>query len=348
MSIPAVQTARPASLLQPANRKAHISSNLNLPHATPPLRNVVVQPRKCSPASPTGHRPSLPPVRNVNATIQRAFLVSGWNALVNYFSPPPQGVVDDQDDQEVVDPYEQMLTENRTHFLETGRPKYRELTNKYPNALDKQKWLRLTSIHGKVSNIKKRTRNASAIHGLVKELLDNFVSYGFGYRLMEGTSTGLLDTEYSKDSANGNCFAYAKAFADIVNSFGIDAEVREVRSDEQGRFIVKLSRFIDSSVQGHIYEKGVLKTGYYVFTSHFATWVPATQQYYDPMSTISYHSIDPYIECELDSDKNEVVYTPSEQPKTLCTNYKWKLIRRDIQVTGGFRRLDLVPLKKKK
>jgi hypothetical protein len=130
-SIPAMQTVRPASLLQPVNRETRISPNLNLPHAMPPIQNVVVQPRNCSPASATGHRPSLPPVRNVNATIQRAFLVSGWNALVNYFSPPPQVIVDDQDDQ-VVDPYEQMLTENRTHFLETGRPKYRDLTNKYP------------------------------------------------------------------------------------------------------------------------------------------------------------------------------------------------------------------------
>jgi hypothetical protein len=127
-----------------------------------------------------------------------------------------------------------------------------------------------------------------------------------------------------------------------VNSFGIAAEVKEVRGEESGRFIVKLASFIDPSVPGHIYEDNVLKAGYYVFTSHYATWVDATQRYYDPMATISYSSLAPYIECELDS--NDGVYTPKGQPKTLCPNYDWQLVRSDTQEPGGFLRLDLVEI----
>jgi hypothetical protein len=93
-------------------------------------------------------------------------------------------------------------------------------------------------------------------------------------------------------------------------------------------------------VKGHIFEDDVLKEGYYVFNSHAATWVPATQKYYDPMATIFYASLDPYIECELNTEENE--FTPKTQPKTLCTHYDWKLIRRDEEVPGGFYKLDLV------
>lgn len=243
--------------------------------------------------------------------------------------------------------HEKMLKENRAHFRATGRPLYRTLTNKYPNELDELKWLRLTNIHGRARNRKKRAKkagnqNPGSIHLIVKELLDNFVSFGFGYRLMEGMSTQLLDKEFSKGAANGNCLAYAKAFADIVNSFGIAAEVKEVRGEEAGRFIVKLASFIDPSVPGHIYEDNVLKARYYMFTSHYATWVDATQRYYDPMATISYSSLAPYIECELDSNDGDGIYTPKGQPKTLCPSYDWQLVRTDTQEAGGFRRLDLV------
>jgi hypothetical protein len=58
------------------------------------------------------------------------------------------------------------------------------------------------------------------------------------------------------------------------------------------------------------------------------------------MATIFYASLDPYIECELNTEENE--FTPKTQPKTLCTHYDWKLIRRDEEVPGGFYKLDLV------
>ena len=101
---------------------------------------------------------------------------------------------------------------------------------------------------------------------------------------------------------------------------------------------------MDPKVIGHIYEKGVLKPGYYMFSSHAATWVHALDKYYDPMSRSSYTSLKPFIECELDSDHNEQVFTPKTPAKTLNPGYKRKLVKRAKQVSGGFNRLDLRPL----
>jgi hypothetical protein len=334
-AISAAPTPQLAQRLQPLVPKHPVGTSI-----------PVVQ--KGAPAIPlhSGNRNVLSPsgFRSIDAVARRTGIAAPA-ARTLFKSPNPPIQLSQEKTAE--DLHEKMLKENRAHFRLTGRPLYRTLTSKYPNELDELKWLRLTNIHGRARNRKKRAKkagdqNPGSIHLIVKELLDNFVSFGFGYRLMEGMSTQLLDKEISKGAANGNCLAYAKAFADIVNSFGIAAEVKEVRGEESGRFIVKLASFIDPSVPGHIYEDNVLKAGYYVFTSHYATWVDATQRYYDPMATISYSSLAPYIECELDS--NDGVYTPKGQPKTLCPNYDWQLVRSDTQEPGGFLRLDLVEI----
>jgi hypothetical protein len=62
------------------------------------------------------------------------------------------------------------------------------------------------------------------------------------------------------------------------------------------------------------------------------------------MSKATYTSLAPYIECEMDSDEDEVVTWPKTAPKTLAPHYKWKLIRQDESVPGGFNRQDLVSL----
>ena len=328
--------------------------------------SAALQPQKLAIASALplfksgGVRPALAPVvirplmvkrfAGQTSAIQRmAYVSSALNWVAGFFNaPPPQPQVVPQHVPTAEERHQELLDRNRTHFMETGSPSYSEIREIYPNALDPVKWSRLTHVHGQKKNLKKRAQNQSpeAIHGLVRELFDNFVSYGFGYSIMTYGASRLLDSVSGQNSPNGSCLAFARAFADIVNSFGIEAEARYVRDEDLGRFIVKLDRFIDPTVRGHIYEKGVLKGGYYMFTSHAATWVPATGRFYDPMAVTWYTSLDPYIECELSSE-NETVFTPKTRPKTLCTGYEWKLIRREVTLPGQFNRLDLVPRKKK-
>lgn len=177
-----------------------------------------------------------------------------------------------------------------------------------------------------------------AILPLVSRLFENFVGFGFRYDLRLEGPLFLLDREYGAES-NGNCAAYAEAFAGILNAFGIEARRRWIRPENSGRFIVKLSQFIDPSVRGNIYANDALMPGYYVFNGHAATWVPALNEYYDPMAKAHYQSLDPFIECELAGSGD--VYVPKKQAKTLFPGRKWRLSRTDHELPGAFNRLNL-------
>lgn len=218
-----------------------------------------------------------------------------------------------------------------------------------PDNYDEDIWNKLTD----VSLTYKKSFFGAAIdkspEQLVPELFQKFVNYGFGYDLRNDFAVYLLHKTYTRElpddqrSPNGNCIAYAGAFAEILNSFGIAAEVKQVRKVSQGRFLVRVARFIDKTVGGNIYVKGTLRSGYYVFKNHSATWVPDLNKYFDPMATISYESLEPYIECDLNSNQSETVFIPKSKPKSLETSYDWKLVATEEAVPGGFYRLDLVP-----
>jgi hypothetical protein len=232
------------------------------------------------------------------------------------------------------------------HFQQHGRPLFRSLDTFYSGGIDQEAWESLTTIGSRdLPNVKKKARkgNPKALGSLVEYLFRRFINAGFGYNIDQGSAGALIGNNRDRNSPEGNCIAYARGFADILNSYGIEAYVKMVREDEQGRFIVKVDSFIDPGVRGHIYEKGQLKAGYYVFSSHAATWVPIAGKYYDPMSKLSYVSLAPYIDCELTSDKNQQVFHPKQRPKTLLTGYKWKLIVKEAVVQGGFHRINLVP-----
>jgi len=238
--------------------------------------------------------------------------------------------------------HEETLASKRRVFKERGRPDVPDLPAIYPQSIDPEMWDSLVGEMPRQS--KKKWRDGKKLPQMVEYLFKNFVSKNFNYSIMQGGARGLIGSGVTADTAEGNCIAYARAFADLLNSFGIDAEAKMVREDADGRFIVRVPHFMDPKVIGHIYERGVLKPGYYMFSSHAATWVHALDKYYDPMSRSSYTSLKSFIECELDSDHNEQVFIPKTPARTLNPGYKWKLVKRAKQVSGGFNRLDLRPL----
>jgi hypothetical protein len=233
------------------------------------------------------------------------------------------------------------VTEARSYFERTGTALYRERRASYPSGMDRTLFGQLTALHRDLPNVKKRARRGDrqALGSLVQYLFNRFVGFGFGYQIMSGGPMSLLDRDYRPDTPEGNCIAYARAFADLLQSFGIEAYARAVRREDQGRFVVHLTRFIDSRVQGHIYDGGLVP-GYYVFTSHAATWVPLAGKYFDPMAVASYASLDPYIDCELD-DVTATVFRPKGRPRSLQPHRDWQLRLTSTTVTGGFHRLDL-------
>ena len=164
--------------------------------------------------------------------------------------------------------------------------------NVYWRGIDATLWNRLTS--GVPRHLYWRGGKA-----LVDLLFTRFVRYGFRYHLMENGASGILGNSGHR---RGNCKAYALAFATILNAFGIKAEARAVREEEEGRFIVRLRRFIDPGARGHLYDNDRLLQGYYMFTDHAATWVPSLGLFYDPMSTESYRSWASCLVCELDDE----------------------------------------------
>ncbi len=204
-------------------------------------------------------------------------------------------------------------------------------------------WNRLTSLGSDIPNVKKKARlgEDKALAYLIDYLFQRFITAGFKYHIMQDAPSGLVGA-YA-DTPEGNCIAYAMTFANVLNSFGIEAEAKYIRKESQGRFIVRLDQFIDPTVTGHIYIKKALQAGYYMFTSHAATWVPSRGKYYDPMACASYPSLDPYIECNITSSKDGKEFRPATRPRTLAPHRHWKLVRPEVGPgRGGFSRLQLV------
>lgn len=171
---------------------------------------------------------------------------------------------------------------------------------------------------------------------LVDALFENFLNAGFRYHLMRGLVIQLVGNDLGGNNPEGNCFSYAKTFARVLTSFGIDAEPREVRSNEEGRFITKLDRFIDARVRGHIYYKDHLVPKFYMFNSHVAVWVSSLRMYYDPMACSKYANFNSNIIIQVDGDDERHLRTRTPPP--------FARGRVDLEVTntvepGGFQRV---------
>lgn len=142
--------------------------------------------------------------------------------------------------------------------------------------------------------------------GLIDELFRRFGVYGYRYdvgtfmpeTLMGLPGSGYLRTDLADGLLSGNCLAYARAFALLLQNFGFEAEGRYVRLLSQGSFVTKVVRnFIDPQVTGNIrYKNGGIIPGRYLFSTHAATWVPSLRLFYDPMIRESYADFNPYID----------------------------------------------------
>src|SRR6185369_17280165 len=141
---------------------------------------------------------------------------------------------------------------------------------------------------------------------LVDALFQNFQNAGFRYHLMRGLIIQLVGKDLGGSDPEGNCFSYAKTFARVLNAVGIAAEPREVRSDDEGRFIVRVNQFIDRRVIGHIYYKDRLVPHYYMFNSHVAVWVPSLKMYYDPMACSKYASFNSNVIIDVIGDERHL------------------------------------------
>lgn len=183
-------------------------------------------------------------------------------------------------------------------------------------------------------------------HQKVEKLFREFLNTGFGYHLGVSPSALVLGIgakplkqgENFRDCFGGNCIALAGAFAQVLEMAEIKAAPMEVRKEKPGQaFVVYAPQFIDPTVTGNIYKKGVLWQNHYLFTNHTATWVPSLNIFYDPMAGISYRNLNPHIVMELEGVASEDEFTGDYQGRT------WHLVRRtDIKGPGGgFYRFDM-------
>ena len=171
---------------------------------------------------------------------------------------------------------------------------------------------------------------------LVDALFRNFLNAGYGYNLGNGLVIELVGTQLGAAAPEGNCFAYSKTFARLLNSVGIEARSEEVRSNEQGRFIVRVDRFIDPRVRGHIHYRGRLVPHYYMFNSHVAVWVPSLRTYYDPMACTTYADFNSNQITEVDGPDDRHLRTRRAPP------FAAGIVNLEITNTpedGGFRRV---------
>jgi hypothetical protein len=194
------------------------------------------------------------------------------------------------------------------------------------------RWRRLT---GGIS----RARYYWGGRPLVDALFQNFLNAGFRYHLMRGLIIQLVGTDLDKYGGDpeGNCFSYAKTFARLLNSVGIDAEPREVRSNDEGRFITRVDRFIDGRVRGHIYYRDRLVPHYYMFNSHVAVWVPSLRMYYDPMACSKYANFNSNLIVEVVGDDERHLRTRTVPP------FARGIVDLEItkhDETGGFQRVN--------
>jgi hypothetical protein len=230
------------------------------------------------------------------------------------------------------------------HFTSKGTSHLASRPDWLAMGIREDAWSRLTSLGRDIPNVKKKARlgQDKALASLIDYLFRKFITAGFKYHIMQDAPLALVGA-YA-DTPEGNCVAYAATFANVLTSFGIDAEAKYIRDNNDGHFLVRLAQFIDPRVTGHIYVGKTLQTGYYKFSSHAATWVPSLGRYFDPMACVSYASLTPYIECELDANGDDTEFRPSTRPRTLLPHRDWKLVRTPAapDMPGGFAKLQLV------
>lgn len=176
---------------------------------------------------------------------------------------------------------------------------------------------------------------------IVEHLFTQFCgSGGTGYAVM-GTS-GPQVFDQANDNTN-SCIGLASSFQAVLKVHGIKSELAEVRTGKQPPFIVKVTKFIDSRVHGHIYCNGSRVEGFYKFTNHTALWVPELSLYYDPMASTRYAKLD--IDAELkqvgegvfESIKGSGPMEVSKGRAFVLTEVSGK----DAEEPGGFRKMTL-------
>lgn len=243
---------------------------------------------------------------------------------------------------------EALEVERKRQFLEThGYPEKPVNPHVYaPGGVKDDVWQGIVT---KIPDQEKRYLHQGAQSSrLVDELFRSFCTkQGFQYRTFGGASA-LLSNYYGPPEAS--CHGLTRAFADVLNAYEIEAEPEEVKAEQDGvKFIVKLDDFIDRRCTGNIYYQDAVRRGYYVFSNHFAVWVKSKNCYYDPMAMAIYGSLDRFVDCELQGNGDDTEYVPIGTPKTLLPSFKWKLVYAGgPPLAGGFPRMNVVPIKKKK
>lgn len=107
-----------------------------------------------------------------------------------------------------------------------------------------------TPIEDLAANLPWWTRLRLGNKGVVDELFRRFNSYGFHYHVGMSSQTNLLGlpgshyqrTDLQNGILQGNCIAFAHGFRVLLERFGIASEVRDVRTETQGRFVTKVKR----------------------------------------------------------------------------------------------------------
>lgn len=175
---------------------------------------------------------------------------------------------------------------------------------------------------------------------IVDYLFNKFcASQGTGYDVM-GTSGPLV---FDRRNANSNsCIGLANSFLAVLITHGIEAEVVSIRDGSEPPFIVRVTKFIDPAVQGHIYFKGIKLVDYYKFTNHSAVWIEDLGLYYDTMATCSYADL--VIDAELEEVGAGVFRSiPSSGAMGIAKGSAFVLTENvpRVKENGGFRRLTL-------
>jgi hypothetical protein len=214
-------------------------------------------------------------------------------------------------------------------------------------------------IYDLVEPVPRLRRNLLGLKRHVDLLFKRFTQYGFKYNAMQTSAARLAGYTRGSSSAEmvkpqdreGSCQAYAATFAGVLTKFGIEAEADFVKGEQVGKlFVAKVDRFIDPAVKGNLFLDDVLLKGYYVFSSHTATWVKDLNLFYDPMAVTAYPSFDRFVECELKvADDDKYLYKICGAFRTLGYREQDYQVRVNPKpknpIPGNFSRYDLIRVK---
>lgn len=153
---------------------------------------------------------------------------------------------------------------------------------------------------------------------LANHLFLRLLNSGITYHITGDGLTYIL----GQPNGQGNCRALATAFTAILNAFDFNAQTRAVRP-AGARFIVHAPNFFDATVGGHLYLAGTptLIPNYFMFSNHWATWVPKLNRFYDPMAAAIYTQAyfnNTIVECDVVPDPTGVhEFVSAAPPHTL-------------------------------